>query len=315
MRFGEGKMALEPTIHCVREITHARCSRIISRCRTSVVVDTWVMTRGRASWLLAIVGSALLLASNGCSNSTKASLPDAAVDAAISSGGTASGGVLDAGGGSAGSSGKGGGGAMTGGTGGSSGTAATGGTTGSGGAMGFGGKTGSGGTASTGGAMGPGGTMSSGGASGHSGTADGGDGDSPAATSTDGGSDVDGAVDGGAELHCVGTPSPCPTIATSCPPGCRLTFGGYCMENTQHACSYNTTATSCAAQLGCMWGDATPACTGTPANCYGVSYDECLAAGCQYHTTDPGCYGTPTPCSQLSVSVCTGHAGCSLSAL
>ena len=143
--------------------------------RASVVVDTCVMTRGRASWLLAIVGSALPLAGNGCSNSTKASLPDAAVDAAISSGGTASGGVLGAGGGSAGSSGKGGGGALTGGTGGSSGTLAT------------------------GGATGLGGTMSTGGASGHSGAADGGDGDSPAATNTDGGSGADGAVDGGGE--------------------------------------------------------------------------------------------------------------------
>lgn len=259
--------------------------------RASVVVDTCVMTRGRASWLLAIVGSALPLAGNGCSNSTKASLPDAAVDAAISSGGTASGGVLGAGGGSAGSSGKGGGGALTGGTGGSSGTLAT------------------------GGATGLGGTMSTGGASGHSGAADGGDGDSPAATNTDGGSGADGAVDGGGEPHCVGTPSPCPPIAPFyCPPGCTLNIGGMCVEGTPHACSYNTTATSCAAQVGCSWSDATPACTGTPAKCgYGFTLDECQAAGCQYNGTDPTCRGTPTPCSQLSVSACTSQPGCTVS--
>ena len=407
--------------------------------RASVVVDTWVMTCGRASWLLAIVGFALFLAGNGCSNSTKAPFSDAAVDAAISSGGTASGGILSTGGGSAGSSGRGGGGALSGGAGGSGGTTASGGTTGSGGATGLGG------------------TMSSGGATGLGGTEDaamrvdasvdqvacrnwilGGigipvgtvpsanasygstlpiyaiDGDlstgwnsgsysgwlrlefpsptyltgvrilagaSPSTsetytisadllaspigsatrtvyagntildpiavtpgtytsltltisggsswvainelsiltpTCTDGGSGADGAVDGGAEPHCAGTPSwtSCPTNYTaSCPPGCYSTFSGYC-EGSPHACSDNTTATSCAAQGGCTWSDATPACTGTPVVAYcssSLSYSSCLADGCRYQTTDPGCYGTPTPCSQLSVSACTSQSGCTVS--
>jgi hypothetical protein len=282
----------------------------------SVAVDTRVMTRGRASWLLALVGSALPFAGNGCSNSTKASLPDAAADAAISSGGTASGGGLGAGGGSAGSSGKGSGGVLTGGTGGSSGTPATGGTTAPGGATGLGGKTGSGGTTSTGGATGLGGTMSSGGASGHSGAADGGDADAPAATSTDGGSGVDGAVDGGAEPHCVGTaPSSCPTYSPGyCPPGCWLQTGYGNCAGTPHSCSYNTTAKACAAQVGCAWSDATPTCTGTPATCsYGLTYDQCLAAGCQPLGTDPTCFGTPTPCSRLSAAACSSQSGCTVS--
>ena len=153
--------------------------------------------------------------------------------------------------------------------------------------------------------------------SGHSGAADGGDGGASDAPSTGESSGLDGSVDGGGELHCAGTPSytSCPLYATSCPPGCYLSFGGSC-QGSPHPCSDNTTAASCAAQAGCTWSDATPVCTGAPtAYCsFSLPYDTCLANGCQYRTTDPSCFGTPTPCNQLSVSACTSQSGCALSA-
>jgi hypothetical protein len=316
-------------LNCVCDITLPDALASHLGAPASLVVDTLAMTLRGVSWLLLIVGSMLPLAGSGCSNSTKASSPDAAADAAISSGGTSSGGVLGTGGGSGGSSGKGGGGAPSGGAGGTGGMTTTGGTTGSSGSMNSGGKTGSGGTMNSGGAMGPGGTtstsgvtglggtMSSGGVSGHSGAADGGDRDSPAAIGIDGGSGADGAVDGGAEPHCVGTPSRCPQYSSgSCPPGCYYHAGNYC-EGTPHSCSSNTTATACVAQAGCTWSDATPACTGKSAATCSIDTDRdrCLAAGCQYTAMDPTCSGAPTPCSQLSAANCYSQPGCTVSTL
>jgi hypothetical protein len=140
--------------------------------------------------------------------------------------------------------------------------------------------------------------------------------------STGGVSGLDAALDGGAELHCVGTPSNsyCPAGDSSCyqVPGCHMQVPttGHCNYGAARACIENTTPTSCAAESGCVWsvdGGSSNVCSGTATACFdGMSRDKCEAAGCQYLINGQYCTGTPTPCAKLSAADCTSQPGCAL---
>jgi hypothetical protein len=250
--------------------------------RADALVHTWLMATQRVSWLLIIAGCTLPLADGGCNG--KASSSDAAGVAPTSTGGAARDGSLGMGGGSAGRDGS---------------------------------------VTANGGAGGSGGIASSGGATGLGGKRDGGDVDAPGTIGTGGASGLDAGVDGGTESACVGTPSNlyCPASETNCYTvlGCHLQVPttGHCLGSA-HACSYNTTPTSCAAQSGCVWSvdaGSSAGCGGTATECnYDTARDRCEAAGCQYLINGQYCTGTPTPCSQLSTANCTRQPGCALGA-
>lgn len=182
----------------------------------------------------------------------------------------------------------------------------------------------SGGTLGTGGgsAGGSGGMAGIGGTTGAGGKRDGGNVDYPVTVSSGGVSGLDAALDGGTELHCVGTPSNlyCPAGESECyrVPGCfmQVPTTGHCNYGTARACSSNTTPTSCAAESGCVWsvdGGSSNGCGGTATACsYDMSRDKCEAAGCQYLINGQYCTGTPTPCTQISFADCTSQPGCAL---
>lgn len=256
-----------------------------------------------ASWLLMIVGCTLVFAGHGCGSRTKASSPDAAADASVSTGGTASGGVLGKGGGSAGNSARDSGGAVGGGAGGSGGSVPAGGVMGSGGAAGFGG------------------TASTGGATGYGGVRDGGDADSRGAIGTDGSGSLDGGPDGGSELRCVETASPICPVGLMCNtvPGCYMSpYSGFnhCLGSPA-SCSSNSTSTTCEANPGCVWLPP-GSCSGTPSPCdkRSLAADCAGQPGCTWTPPPDGgtCFATPDPCSEnFSQAACSAQMGCTWS--
>jgi hypothetical protein len=246
------------------------------------LADTCILMRRLDLCLLMMLGCALPIAGNGCSNSMGSSR-DAATpnDAPTSTGGFGTGGVLGTGGGSAGASGQGGGGTMSG----TGGTPGSGGVTGTGGAggMGTGGTTGHGG--SVGG--GDGGVAGSGGKSGTGGTGSGGAGGSgggmgpvcPGFAPWPAGSKVCRTVSDCPSPYNACQPMPVPddcpaecqpdpprecSSATACGTG-NVCQGEYvhCCYNLKWFCAAACTATSCPADQRCgPYGECEP----TPCN-------------------------------------------------
>ena len=109
-------------------------------------------------------------------------------------------------------------------------------------------------------------------------------------------------------------------------------------------CGGSAPTCMCSSLIGCMLGDSTFTCTGTPTlmcdyytgapftecvnagcdvdsagNCVGptscagiTSIPQCSQRGCTAAVTAIACNGTPTPCAQLPVSTCPAQPGCML---